>query len=158
LKGGLIQVPSPNSTKAWGAPTEGGTLLDVEPWLLLGHEMCGHARMMEQGKESPEETPGPRREHEVTIEQENLLRAEHGIPARASFKGPFCGESYWRDKPEQLQDYLASILTRRPSPKEVHWTVDPSRPSQTYLDLCRQWRIEYNSANGTNVDIRDTIP
>jgi hypothetical protein len=152
LKGGLIEVPSPNNPKAWGAATERGKLLDVEPWLLLGHELCGHARMMEQGRTSPEESSGPR-EHEVTIEQENLLRTEHGIPERASssFKEPYCGESYWRDKPEQLQDNLASI-------QEVHWTVNPSRPSETFLDLCRQWRDKYNRANGTHYKIRDKIP
>lgn len=148
LKGGGIKVPSPNNPKAWGAATERGKLLDVEPWLLLGHELCGHARMMEQGRTSPEESSGPR-EHEVTIEQENLLRTEHGIPERASssFKEPYCGESYWRDK-----------SSRPPSPKEVHWTVNPSSPSETFLDLCRQWRDKYNREHGTHYKIRDKIP
>ena len=45
----MVTAPSPNSTKLWGAGTVSGSALDVDPWLVLGHELCGH--VVEVGRE-----------------------------------------------------------------------------------------------------------
>ncbi len=97
--GGKVTAPSPNTTTTYGAGTVSGGELDIDPWLVLGHELCGHAWMGDQGLHGPDEAQ-PRGEggHQETVKRENLIRAEQGIELRGSFKDPNCGESYIREK------------------------------------------------------------
>jgi len=134
--GGTVTTPSPNSEKLWGAATASGKELDIDPWLVLGHEMCGHAWMMNTGSHAADEA-AKRGEggHQETVKRENELRAEHGIDLRGTFKDPNCGESYWRDKS---------------APGTVNWS--------SYHSVCEQWRKQYNAAHGTNYKITDKIP
>ncbi len=134
--GGKVTAPSPNSPKLWGAATAGGATLDIDPWLVLGHELCGHAWLGDRGEHGPDMTP-LRGEggHQKTVERENLLRAEQGIDLRGTFKDPYCGESYWRDKA---------------APGKVHWS--------SFLSVCEAWRKDYNKKNGTKYKISDKIP
>lgn len=102
IVGGEITIPRPNDLNTWGTATQAGDLLDVEPWLLLGHELCGHARLLETGQQAPEE--GSRREEdEGTIEEENKLRREHGLPERGKLENVYCGESYRYRKGSEKQ-------------------------------------------------------
>lgn len=134
--GGKVTAPSPNSPKLWGAATAGGATLDIDPWLVLGHELCGHGWLGDRGEHKPDVNP-PRGEggHQKTVERENLLRAEHGIDLRGTFKDPYCGESYWRDKA---------------APGKVNWS--------SFLSVCEAWRKDYNKKNGTKYKISDKIP
>ena len=134
--GGTVTAPSPNSTKLWGAGTVSGTALNIDPWLVLGHELCGHAWLGNAGKHGPDEAAA-RGEggHQETVARENELRAEHGIELRGTFKDPQCGESFWRDKK---------------SPGAVNWSG--------FRDVCIAWRQNYNKANKTNYKITDKIP
>lgn len=134
--GGKVTAPSPNSPKLWGAATAGGATLDIDPWLVLGHELCGHGWLGDRGEHKPDVTP-PRGEggHQKTVERENLLRAEHGIDLRGTFKDPYCGESYWRDKA---------------APGKVNWS--------SFLSVCEAWRKAYNKKMGTKYKISDKIP
>jgi Domain of unknown function (DUF4157) len=134
--GGVVTAPSPNSTKAWGAATASGKELDIDPWLVLGHELCGHAWLGNTGSAGPDET-SPRGEggHQETVARENELRKEHGIELRGTFKEPNCGESYWRDKG---------------APGKVNWS--------DFRKVCVAWRADYNKKNKTAFKITDTIP
>ncbi len=134
--GGIVTTPSPNSPKLWGAATASGKALDVDPWLVLGHELCGHGWLGNAGKHGPDEAAA-RGEggHQETVARENLLRREHGIEQRGTFKEPNCGESYWRDKA---------------APGTVNWS--------SYHSICEKWRIDYNKKHGTKYSITDTIP
>jgi hypothetical protein len=93
--GGTVTAPSPNSTTTYGTATVTGAELDTDPWLVLGHELCGHAWMGDQGLHGPDEVQ-PRGEggHQETVKRENLIRAEQGIELRGEFNDPNCGESY----------------------------------------------------------------
>jgi hypothetical protein len=134
--GGVVTVPSPNSDKIWGAATAKGTELDIDPWLVLGHELCGHAWMMNTGSHKADSsTPRGEGGHQETVKRENLLRGEHGIDPRGSFKDPNCGESYFRDKA---------------APGTVNWS--------DFHSVCEQWRKDYNAKHGTNYKITDKIP
>lgn len=134
--GGVVTTPSPNSPKLWGAATAGGKTLNIDPWLVLGHELCGHAWLGNWGAHGPDEIlPRGMGGHQATVARENLLRAEHGIELRGTFKQPYCGESFWRD---------------RAKPGTVNWS--------SYLSTCRTWRAAYNKAHGTTYKISDTIP
>jgi hypothetical protein len=134
--GGTVTAPSPNSTKLWGAETVSGKETDIDPWLVLGHELCGHAWMGNTGSHAADEA-SPRGEggHQETVKRENLLRAEHGMEARGSFKDPNCGESFFRDKA---------------NPAPVNWS--------SYWSKCQAWRDAFNKANGTNFKMTDRIP
>jgi hypothetical protein len=93
--GGTVTAPSPNDPREFGTATVSGALLKTDPWLVLGHELCGHAWMGDQGLHGPDEAQ-PRGEggHQATVKRENLIRAEQGIELRGSFNDPNCGESY----------------------------------------------------------------
>ena len=134
--GGTVTAPSPNSTKLWGAATATGKEMDIDPWLVLGHELCGHGWLGDSGRHGPDET-SPRGEggHQETVDRENALRAEHGIDLRGTFKDPDCGESYWREKT---------------NPATVNWS--------SYRSVCESWRARYNAAHGTSFKITDKIP
>jgi hypothetical protein len=134
--GGIVTTPSPNSTKLWGTATASGKTLDIDPWLVLGHELCGHGWLGDSGKHGPDET-SPRGEggHQAAVARENELRREHGIELRGTFKEPNCGESYWRKKS---------------SPGAVNWS--------DFHAVCIQWRNDYNKTHKTIYAITDTIP
>jgi len=73
--------------------------------------------------------------HQATVARENLIRQEHGIEARGTFKDPNCGESFWRDKKK---------------PADVNFSGS--------LAECKLWRQEYNKKNKTKYKITDRIP
>ncbi len=136
--GGVVTAPSPNSPKLWGAANVKGKAQDIDSWLVLGHELCGHAWLGNTGRHCADKysTRGQGEEgHQETIKRENELRAEHGIDPRGSFKDPNCGESYYRDKA---------------APAVVNWS--------TFHAKCQKWRDAYNKAHGTKYKITDKIP
>ena len=138
--GGRVTAPSPNSPKLWGAAAASGTNLDIDPWLVLGHELCGHAWMGNKGGHAVDEvSERGRGGHQATVARENLIRKEHGIEDRGSFKDPNCGKSYWRSKA---------------SPSKANFSQS--------LEVCKAWRAEYNRKNKTKFKtkfkITDRIP
>jgi hypothetical protein len=134
--GGVVTAPSPNSPKFWGAATASGKALNVDPWLVLGHELCGHAWLGNSGSHGSDSAKA-RGEggHQDTVARENALRAEHGIELRGTYKDPQCGESFWRDKK---------------APGTVNWS--------TYRAICINWRDDYNKTHKTSYGINDKIP
>ena len=137
--GGVVTAPSPNRQTIHGAVTASGGFVDIDPWLILGHELCGHGWLGNQGAHGPDDTPARGRGgHQLTVERENLLRDEHGIARRGTFRQPFCGESFSHP--------IGTNPTRR--------TVTMS----TYLSACRQWRREYNRLNKTRFTISQDMP
>lgn len=134
--GGTVTAPSPNSPKLWGAATASGKSLNIDPWLVLGHELCGHGWLGDSGKHGTDSgTPRGEGGHQDTVARENLLRQEHGIELRGTFKEPHCGESFWRSKT---------------SPGAVNWS--------SFHSICDAWRAAYNKKNGTKYKITDKIP
>jgi hypothetical protein len=129
--GQVVTTPSPNSPKLWGAATVSGKAMAIDPWLVLGHEFCGHAWLSEKGLPDINATRGEGG-HQETVGRENELRKEHGIEARGSFKDPYCGESFSRDKA---------------GPGPVEWS--------SYLKTCEAWR---KKTYGGKYKISDKIP
>jgi hypothetical protein len=129
--GRVVTTPSPNSPKLWGAATVSGKAMTIDPWLVLGHEFCGHAWLAEKGLPDINATRGEGG-HQETVDRENELRKEHGIEARGNFKDPYCGESFWQDKA---------------GPGPVEWS--------SYLKICEAWR---KKTYGGKYKISDKIP
>jgi hypothetical protein len=113
--GGVVTAPSPNSRKIFGAVNVSGQKPEFDPWLILGHELCGHGWLGTRGESETEEVIKKVGRQPATIDRENALRAEHGLEARGrSFRDPFCGESFFRlksDKPGTTRFDPADMAT-----------------------------------------------
>jgi hypothetical protein len=126
-----VTAPSPNSKQLWGAATVSGKTTTIDPWLVLGHELCGHAWLREKHLPDHDATRG-KGGHQETVARENLLRQEHGIEERGSFKDPYCGESFSQTKA---------------GPGPVKWSV--------FKQICEAWR---QKKYGNKYKISDKIP
>lgn len=99
-----ITVPSPYSGVEFGAWAAGEKPRRMhEPnWLLLGHELCGHALPMALGThKTGRRRHGGRPAHASTVEVENVISFEHAkegseVILRGSFDDPHHGESFGR--------------------------------------------------------------
>jgi hypothetical protein len=110
--------------------------LVVDPWLILGHELCGHAWLANFGQhEATGDAGRGMGGHQLTVARENELRKEHGIELRATFREPNCGETFWQDKKGSAT---------------VNWS--------DFRDVCEKWRADYNESHNTTYTITDTIP
>ncbi|MFE4106957.1 eCIS core domain-containing protein [Almyronema epifaneia] len=69
-----VIVPSPNSRRVWGSATVGGALEENPPWLILGHELCGHAWLDERDQaEGDLENQAPGIERETTTGATSII-------------------------------------------------------------------------------------
>lgn len=97
--GGVVTTISPNSGKIYGVADVSGKKVDSDPWLVLGHELCGHAWLGDSGQSETAHVKKTVGRQPFTIDRENALRAEHNLELRGrSFRDPYCGESYKRVK------------------------------------------------------------
>lgn len=55
-----VRVPSPNNRLRTGAATQSGRLEITEPWLIVAHELCGHAWLAIHGGDYEEGRPEDR--------------------------------------------------------------------------------------------------
>lgn len=154
----FVRVQSPNSPRMYGAATISGRLETIEPWLQLGHELCGHAWLQEH-RQSEGDVLGEDARHHRTVERENLLRREHGLEARGfRLKDPYCGESFYRDRAtpggsvhwQRLYDERNRQVMRNIGLSE--------EADQTYLDQCQQMREQYLGEQARRYRISERIP
>ena len=90
--GSTVTVPSPDGDPIT-LPTKSGKLTAVPPAVILGHELCGHAWLMDRGAGGLDEAKQRGRGgHQAAVERENLIRDEQGVERRATFREPYCGE------------------------------------------------------------------
>jgi hypothetical protein len=102
-----VSVHSTRSTiafGAWGGGAQRGTRIEQGSARVLGHELCGHAWLMEKGTHPsvPLVTVGGRLMgrpgHDATVAIENTVAGEisAGAPQRGLFSDPHHGESFAR--------------------------------------------------------------
>jgi hypothetical protein len=96
---------SPIEFGAWGGGAQAGTRIAQNNARVLGHELCGHAWLMERGMHPSGPPPVfvggqlmGRQSHDPTITIENTVAREMtaGAPVRGSFADPHHGESFAR--------------------------------------------------------------
>jgi hypothetical protein len=67
-----------------------GAWMDVQDWVILAHELCGHALPAGEGNH-PEARPGKPgyspRWHSRSEQAEDDIRSEHGLPPRGTDHG-----------------------------------------------------------------------
>lgn len=139
----FVQVPSPNASKIVGAALVSGRLENSEPWLVLGHELCGHA-WLDLQRQQEGDVPGEDLRHHRSVERENLIRQEHGLEARGfRLKDPYCGQSFVRDKtaPAGPPQWLHTFNER--DQKLLREMGKGDLAEQTDLDECQQAREQY---------------
>jgi len=84
-----VIVPASGSTTEFGSFAPDGHAEWAEDWRILEHELCGHART------SAGAGPiGNRPAHNLTIDIENIIAREHGLPDRGHFNDKRQGESF----------------------------------------------------------------
>jgi hypothetical protein len=152
----IIQVPSPNSPHIYGAATASGQLLNAEPWLELGHEMCGHAWLKEKDiKEQPK--PGA---HDEAVGRENMIRREHGIEARGeSLKDPYCGESFSRKPSDPNGPPEFTPVYDEKNRKALREAgASEAEINKTLLDNCQQSREEAFPVEAKKYKVSERIP
>jgi outer membrane protein OmpA-like peptidoglycan-associated protein len=117
-----VTVHSPYSGVQFGAWAKGPPAhrMQQQNWLVLGHELCGHARLFARGTHplGPPPTHGGRPSHDVTVQIENKIASEHGIPAselRGLFADPHHGESVAKVTIAQFPFGSAEISALPPS-------------------------------------------
>lgn len=88
----VLMVASAGSNIEFGmfGPT-GSSPAWYDNWRILAHELCGHARLHQTYAGGR----GCRSGHDVTIDTENAIGAEHGGAARGHFGDPRQGEAFW---------------------------------------------------------------
>ena len=90
--GSTVTINSPDADPV-KLPTKTGKIANVPPVVVLGHELCGHAWLMDRGANKLDDVAQRGRGgHQATVERENLIRDEQGVERRATFREPFCGE------------------------------------------------------------------
>lgn len=158
----IVQVPSPNSPKIWGAATVSGKLQNMEPWLVLAHELCGHAWLIENQKGQDDEegtVEGEDARHHRSVERENLIRREHGLEARGfKLKDPYCGESFFREKTNPTGSAKFDFVVPEEQREMVRRGPNPAFADETYLDQCQQLRLNYLGERALRYKVEERIP
>jgi hypothetical protein len=112
---------------AWGGGAQAGQRIYMDNARVLGHELCGHAWLMELGIHPPFlAADGGRPSHDVTVMIENRVAEDiygPGFERRGTFSDPHHGESIARviasqyrfggtqvsDLPPNMQDRLRTV-------------------------------------------------
>jgi outer membrane protein OmpA-like peptidoglycan-associated protein len=95
-----IDLPPPYSAVKYGSWSAGASShrISEPPWLLLGHELAGHAKPMQQHTHVAQGSAGGgRTHHDEAITAENKLASQHGVAAgdlRGTSKDHHKGESF----------------------------------------------------------------
>lgn len=145
--GAIISVPSPNMNTHDVRGSSGKTISSPH-FIVLGHELCGHHWLSKRGSRERENLQNASRGgHDPAIKRENLIRTEHGLEKRGTFRDPCCGilESTDQDL-KKPSGKCGDIFEKQ---KDVKGTV---------AHECKHWREEYNKLNGTNFSTDDAIP
>jgi hypothetical protein len=145
--GATISVPSPNMNII---PVRGasGKTIDTPHFIVLGHELCGHHFLTRRGSPERENTQNfDRGAHDPAIKRENLIREEHGLDKRATFRDPCCGLGTSTD--QDLNKTSGKCGNEFEKNKDIKGTA---------ANECKHWRDEFNKLNGTSFTTDDTIP
>ena len=153
----FVEVWSPNSPRIPGTATRSGRLLEVDPWVVLGHELCGHLWLENLKGRRDDEENGSAREPGVR-ERENRLRAEHGIESRGmSLKDPYCGESFFRrrgEPPGTVHPFELHGAAERQQMRELGMT----NPDETSFDDCLSERVRVLGERSRRYRVDERIP
>ncbi len=130
-----VYVHSPYSGLQFGAWSAGPNVhrMTQDNWLVFGHELCGHGWLYEQGRHPTTQiiADDARVTHDPTVEIENRIAGEHGIPASEQ-------RGLWATGGRHHGESLASVtITSFPSGSADFYSTPPAE--QQKLNIVRDF-------------------
>jgi len=168
-RGAIVTVPSPIGKKTTQM-MKSGKKETFEPFIVFGHELCGHGWMAIKGELAKDDNAERGRGgHQETVERENMMRREHGLTERNTFREPFCGEvddsdyqkecKIWRDEYNKLNatkftlaDTIPEITTEE---KPADFTFDiffNKDMPQSWFDPAASFNVSVTSTGKTQFE------
>jgi Domain of unknown function (DUF4157) len=155
----FVRIVGPFSPRVYGAATVSGQLMTIEPWLALGHELCGHAWLQEHNQDEGIVQGEDALHHHRTVERENLLRQEHGLEARGfRLREPYCGESFYRDRTNPGGAPHWQPLHNARDREVLTQAGHADEADDTYLDECQQQREQFLGELARRYRVDERIP
>lgn len=161
-RGATVTVPSEYGKKVTQTMKSGKKEV-FKPYIVLGHELCGHAWLAIKGElQKDENAERGRGGHQETVERENMIRREHGETERNKFREPYCGEvddsSYqqeckvWRDEYNKLNGTSYTLADTVPEKEAEEKPADFTFDVFFNKDMPQSW---FNPAASYNVSVTD---
>jgi len=162
-RGAMVTVPSPNGKKTTQM-MKSGKKETFEPFIVFGHELCGHGWMAIKGELTKDDNAERGRGgHQETVERENMMRREHGLTERNTFREPFCGEvddsdyqkecKVWRDEYNKLNGTSFTLQDTIPDNTTEEKPADFTFDVFFNKDMPQSW---FDPAASFNVSVTST--
>ena len=162
-RGATVTVPSPRGVTTTQM-MKSGERETFEPFIVLGHELCGHGWMAIKGELAKDDNAERGRGgHQETIRRENLMRQEHGLTQRNTFREPFCGEvddskfqkecQVWRDEYNKLNGTRFTLADTIPETETEEKPADFTFDVFFNKDMPQSW---FDPASSFNVSVTST--
>ena len=162
-RGATVTVPSPIRERTTQM-MKSGEREAFEPFIVFGHELCGHGWMAIKGELAKDENAERGRGgHQETIRRENLIRQEHGLTQRNTFREPFCGEvddskyqkecQIWRDEYNKLNGTRVALADTIPETETEEKPADFTFDVFFNKDMPQSW---FDPASSFNVSVTST--
>ncbi len=162
-RGAMVTVPSPLG-KTTTQMMKSGNKETFEPFIVFGHELCGHAWMAIKGELMKDENAERGRGgHQEVIRRENMMRREHGLTERNTFREPFCGEvedskfqkecKIWRDEYNKLNATKFTLADTIPENTTEEKPADFTFDIFFNKDMPQSW---FDPAASFNVSVTST--
>lgn len=162
-RGATVTVPSPSGKKT-EQTMKSGKKETFEPFIVFGHELCGHAWLAVKGElQKDENAERGRGGHQETVRRENLMRLEHGLTERNTFREPFCGEvddsdyqkecKIWRDEYNKINGTNFTLADTIPENTLENKPADFTFDVFFNKDMPQSW---FNPASSFDVSVTST--
>jgi len=162
-RGAIVTVPSPIGKKT-RQMMKSGKKETFEPFIVFGHELCGHGWMAIKGELAKDDNAERGRGgHQETVERENMMRREHGLTERNTFREPFCGEvddsdfqkecKVWRDEYNKLNGTKFTLADTIPENTTEEKPADFTFDIFFNKDMPQSW---FDPAASFNVSVTST--
>jgi len=162
-RGAIVTVPSPIG-ETTTQMMKSGKKETFQPFIVFGHELCGHAWMAIKGELAKDDNAERGRGgHQEVIRRENMMRREHGLTERNTFREPFCGEvddsdyqkecKIWRDEYNKLNGTKFTLADTIPENTTEEKPADFTFDIFFNKDMPQSW---FDPAASFNVSVTST--
>ena len=136
--GGDVFLHPRTSNIDFGNWTVPGTRELIDPVIVAGHELCGHAALLELGVHPPEIERVDTNVHDPTVRVQNLLQAEQGLPGspRGLATDAHRGESFARVTIREFPLNASAISTLPAAEQDkIQLAKDFINANNTWVDI-----------------------
>jgi outer membrane protein OmpA-like peptidoglycan-associated protein len=136
-----VTLPPTDLPIDWGSWTAGGTVAFQGLASVAGHELCGHAALIEVGAHPVGGSRLTTDVHDPTVRIENAISAEQGVPAAElrglAGSGPHRGESAERITVRKFDFNGSDPTSSLPPPelRKLEFVADFVQQNDTFVDV-----------------------